>query len=376
MFPIITSVVDILGKVVLVRASLDVPVVRGKVIDTLRLDASIASIDWLQKAGARVIVIGHAGRFNETKKISLEPMSNYLKKYIPHRFISSHIVDPKSIKIGEVVLLENLRTDAREEKGSIDFAKELVQGVDMYVYDDIATAHRKHTSTYTMIGMVPTYAGISFSKEIESFEKITKNKKSPTLAIIGGAKLETKLVLLKKMLSSYDYVYVGGIMANTLLQAKGYSVGASVVELVSHETDDMQYILKAQNLILPTTVRVQYGLWNLFKKNVSIDHVPDGSVIVDIPHKAIQKDIGVYIAQAKTIVWNGPLGWYEKNAFAGTCFLAKAIHSAKVFSVVGGGDTTAVLKRHNMLSYFSHVSIAGGAMFEYITKGTFPMLEK
>jgi phosphoglycerate kinase len=268
---------------------------------------------------------------------------------------------------GDVVLLENLRIHEEEMENDLNFTNHLAQLGDIYVNDAFSVSHREHSSIVGLPKLLPSYIGLLFEEEIKNLS-IVLNPPKPFLFILGGAKFETKMPLIIKYLEKADYVFVGGALANDFFKAKGLNVGKS---LVSNEDFGISKVLDKPNLILPKdlTVRNKDGI---FVKEP--EKILDDDQILDIGVEAIA-ELEKIINKSKFILWNGPIGDYEKGFRDGTLDLARAIIKSSAQSIVGGGDTFAVISKLNLEDKFSFTSSAGGAMLEFIYSGTLPGIE-
>ena len=320
------------------------------------------------KKGAKVVIIAHLG---EEGKESLLPVAVKLKKYIKGvDFISSSIFSDETekkvnaLKKGEVVLLENLRREVGEKKNSPSFARALSRYGDIYINDAFSVSHREHASIVGITKYLPGYAGFQFLSEIENLSKVF-NPTHPFLFILGGAKFDTKIPLIKKYLRGADNIFIGGAIANDFFKAKGYEVGTS---LVGENNFQVPVLLKSKNLILPVDVEVTKNSKNRFVK--PIDVLPD-ECIVDVGPKTIEllKDL---INKAGFILWNGPLGKYETGFGGSTEEVLKIISKSKAKSVIGGGDTTALISKLKIEDKLGFVSTGGGATLDFLSKGTLP----
>ena len=348
------------GTKVLVRADLNVPMQDSAISDCFRIEKILPTLNYLQEKGAQVIVISHL------EKGSLELVYEEMKKNIPITFATNRS-EVSEMQDGDIVLLENLRLDNRETECSDLFAKELSFGMDVFVFEAFSVAHRLHTSTSLVQKYLPTYAGFLFHHEIIKMKQLI-NHTNPSLAVLGGAKIETKLPLLEKLLNGYDKVFVGGIMANVLLKAKGFPVGDSVVEECAIPNE----ILSHPSLVLPSDVVVlRKGEIVL----VSCENVGPEDKIIDVGPESI-KNLSNTIAKAGTVLWNGPLGFYEEEGGKGqSILLSSLVGSSSAVSVVGGGHTVSLLRENKREGDWSHVSTGGGAMLYYLMNETFPVLE-
>ena len=347
------------GSKVLVRTSLNVPIGNGMVVDDIRLEKSCQTILFLKNKGYKVIVLAHLGREGE----SLKTVSDEFQRFVSHKFVDQVVGDRVKEAIsdmsdGDVLLLENIRSDSREAEKSNEFAGELAELGDVIVFDAFADSHRDHSSISLLPKLLPCYLGILISEEIKTLKQ-SLSPSSPSLCILGGSKLETKLPLFEILLERYDKVFVGGVLANTLLKYKGFEVGKSVVSDVKTDLS-----LDFNKLILPKYVSVKRGEKVI---DVSVDSILVDDKIVDVGLETI-KDLREYIDECKDILWNGPLGIYEKGFNESSVLLAKYLSSSSARSVVGGGDTIGCLRKANVLEDIYFISTGGGAMLDFLAK--------
>ncbi len=364
----IKTIGNIQGKHVLLRTDFNVPIKNGKVVDAFRIDTALPTIMYLVKKGARVLLLSHLGEGKE----SLAPVAWYLKKYIPKIIHTDDVVgesvlsDCEQMKNGDVLLLGNVRKEPGEISGDKVFALALAGLADIYVNDAFAVSHRKHTSVVLLPKLLPAYAGLQLIDEMSHLEKVTNNPKTPLVAILSGAKFNTKLPLINQYLKKADHIIVAGALLNSLLKARGYEVGKS---LVDDGSVDLSKILKSKKLILPEDVIVEDKEGK--SRTVAISQVTSKDSIVDIAPKFIV-DITPMIQKAKTIVWNGPLGKYEAGYDKATKLLLKTVASSKGYSVIGGGDTVALVSKMKLEKSFGFVSTGGGATIDFLATGTLP----
>lgn len=359
------------GQRILLRASLNVPLQNGVVSNPFRLDRALQTIEELSLHGARVIVLGHIGR---EQTASLKPVFEALRTRakVPIQFcdgVSGKSVEKKvqTLRDGDVLLLENVRRDARETANDPTFAAELALLGDVYVNDAFSDAHRRHASIVGIPKLLPSFAGPRFMEELRGIQEAI-TPKSPSLAIVGGAKFITKEPLLKTLLTKYDRVFVGGALANDFLEAQGHSVGASLTSPHSSAKE----LLKDSKLLLPTDVAVLTADEKKVVKKV--DDIQTKDQVYDVGPASIKK-LAPHIEKARTILWNGPLGNFEAGFDEATNEVAKLIAETKAVSVVGGGDTIAAIEKLHLSERFSFVSTAGGAMLQFISEGTLPGIE-
>lgn len=358
--PDIKLVKDLRGKRVLLRASLNAPVHNGVVTETFRLEQALPTLDFLKKQGAKVIVIGHIGReANE----SLKPVFEALKPMTDIKW-GGNVAD---LQNGEAMLLENLRQDPRESEGDDGFSKELSALADIYVNDAFSDSHREHSSIVGIPKYLPSYFGFSFLREYEALQKVMQPV-SPAVFILGGSKFETKMPLVERYAQIYDTVFIGGALANDIFKARGYEVGTSLVSDIDLAGNA---ILENSRVMLPTDVVVKNGGG---EREVGARGVEGHEAILDIGPTAI-KELSAKLKGAKTILWNGPLGNFEKGYSLGTETLARVIAKSSAYSVVGGGDTIAAIRSLNLQDRFGFMSTAGGAMLVFLETGTLPAIE-
>lgn len=365
--PLVEDLKRLKGKRVLLRASLNAPVANLKVTETFRLEKTLPTINFLKKAGARVIIIGHIGRGKEE---SLKPVHEALNKFVEVKWggkISETKVAIDALQNGEVVMLENLRQDEREVNGDDILAKELAGLADIYVNDAFSDSHREHASITGVPKYLPSYFGINFWQEYQSLKKAMRPE-SPSLFILGGAKFDTKMPLVVRYTTIYDKIFIGGALANDFFKAKGYEVGNSLVGDIDLKNND---ILKNQKIEIPLDVVVD-GASGV--REVGPRAVREDEIIMDAGPTAL-KALEEMVQGAKTILWNGPLGNFEKGFSLGTEMLARTISKSDAYSVVGGGDTVAAIRSLGLDNRFSFMSTAGGAMLVFLETGTLPAIE-
>lgn len=357
------------GIPVLVRTSLNETIVDGVLGDTFRITNALPTIRLLRKHGAKIILASHR---SGDATLSLRPMYEELQKHFSRIDFSQEIIGARvrakirDMHAGDIVLLENLRRNAGEEKNTATFAHELAALADYFVQDCFDVCHRPHASIVGVPTLLPSYAGLSLTHEVTELYK-ARAPKSPSLAIIGGAKFATKESVLDALVTRYDKVFIGGAIANDLLKARGYAVGRSKVS--SQDTrEHLKRIAHHESVYLPSDCVV----FNHDTKESRVAHVgavqPHESIYDVGPHTL--KTLGEFATDAKDILWNGPLGFYEEGFDAGTRTLAHMLARAKGHTVIGGGDTLDVVSKENLTDSFSFVSTGGGAMLEYLAHGS------
>jgi len=380
---------DVSGKHVLVRVDLNVPMKGGKVTDATRIERAAPTLGELAARGARVIVLSHFGRPDGKRvpEMSLRPLVEPLSKVLgkPVAF-AEDCVGPlaeeavRGLKPGEVLLLENLRFHKEEEKNDAGFIDKLSVLGDVYVNDAFSAAHRAHASTEGLANRLPAAAGRLMQTELEALDKALGNPKRPVCAVVGGAKVSTKLDLLGNLVGRVDKLIIGGGMANTFLHAQGIKVGKSLSEKDLAPTA-LDILAKAKAANCKVLLPVDAVVAPEFKANaphqvVDVTACPDDQMILDVGPKSIALYVEE-LADCETLVWNGPLGAFEMKPFdAGTVALAEAVarltSAGKLLSVAGGGDTVAALAAAGVEGKFSYVSTAGGAFLEWMEGKTLP----
>ncbi|MGA7025585.1 MAG: phosphoglycerate kinase [Pseudolabrys sp.] len=383
--------VDVKGKRILMRVDLNVPVENGVVTDSTRIERVAPAITEIADKGAKVILLSHFGRpKGRDPTQSLKPVAAEVARIIkrPIKFADDCIGEPAeqavaAMKPGEILCLENTRFHAGEEKNDPVFVAELAKLGDIWVNDAFSAAHRAHASTEGLGHKLPAYAGRTMQAEFEALAKALENPQRPLVAIVGGAKISTKLDLLGNLLDKVNALIIGGAMANTFLLAQGKNVGKSLVEsdLVSTALEIMDKAKAGKReIILPVDVVVA----EKFEAHASSRVVDTGKVgvtdmILDIGPRSIEQVISV-LARAKTLVWNGPFGAFEMEPFDnGTAEVAEAVAeltaAGKLVSVAGGGDTVAALNVAGVADRLTYVSAAGGAFLEWLEGKRLPGVE-
>jgi len=364
--------VDVKNKRVLVRVNFDLPLnEKGEIIDIFRLKESLPTIQYLIKQKAKVILISYLGRPDGKviKKLSLKPVAKILSKFLKKEVLFTKKAE--SMKSGDVLLLENIRFNKGEKKNSKELAQKLAEMGDFYINEAFADSHRECVSITGIPKFLDSAAGFLLEKEIKELDKILKNPKRPLVAIIGGAKMETKIKVINKFLKIADKVLIGGALANTIFASKGVSMGDSVIDKESF--GEVQKInLENPKLFLP----IDLGIWNknrVYHKEVS--NLFEKEKALDIGPKTINLFCEI-IKNAKTVVWNGPLGLTEQKPFdKASKEIAEAVIRSRAYSVIGGGDTVAFIWKIKKAKKFNHLSTGGGAMLDYLANETLPGLE-
>ena len=383
---------DLKGKRVLLRVDLNVPVKDGKVTDATRIERVAPTIKALSDAGAKVAILAHFERPKGKRipEMSLKPVAAAVAKVVgrPVGFVDDCIgpeaeAAVKNLADGGIAVLENTRFHPGEEKNDPAFVAELAKLGDVYVNDAFSAAHRAHASTEGLAHKLPAYAGLAMQEELEALDKALGNPSHPVVAIVGGAKISSKLELLANLIQKVDALVIGGGMANTFLAAKGVAIGKSLNEPDLEKTAKQIMLSAAEKgcaIVLPSDVVVATAFEaNAPHATVAADKVPPDQMILDVGEKTVAA-VNAWIDKAKTLVWNGPLGAFEKEPFdrgtvAAARHAAKRTGEGKLLSVAGGGDTVAALNHAGVADDFTYVSTAGGAFLEWLEGKALPGVE-
>lgn len=380
---------DVSGKRVLVRVDFNVPMRDGKISDPTRIERAMATLSDLTTAGAKVVVLSHFGRpkGQVVPDMSLAPVADALGDMadVPVAFASDCVGDIASTAIneapaGSIIVLENVRFYPGEEKNDPGFAADLAANGDLYVNDAFSAAHRAHASTEGIARLLPAAAGRLMQAELEALSRALDAPTHPVIAVVGGAKISTKMAVLGHLAEKVDQIVIGGGMANTFLYANGVAVGKSLCE--PDMADDARAVVAAAanvgcEIVLPLDAAVASEFAEGAPSEiVDLSDVPDDKMILDVGPKSIA-DLNARLANAKTVLWNGPLGAFEIKPFDnGTNAVAQEVASltaaGKLISVAGGGDTVSALLNAGAADRFSYVSAAGGAFLEFIEGKTLP----
>jgi len=367
--------IDVYDKKVLVRVDFNVPVIDGVITDDNRIVEAMPTINYLLEKGAAVILMSHLGR-PEGKfdpRYSLDVVSVRLQELLPNNkvIMAEDVVgsDAKKkaeeLKMGEVLILENLRFDPREEENDKDFCKELADMAEVYVNDAFGTAHRKHSSTYGVAKLLPNAIGFLIQKELDIICGTIEDPKRPFVGILGGAKVKDKIGIIDSLLDTVDTLIVGGGMSYTFLSALGYKIGNSLFD--SSNVEEAKRLLakaeeKGVEFLLPIDLVETTTLDEVAEyHNTKDQNITDGYMGVDIGKKTVKLFTKV-IKKAKTVIWNGPVGVFEKKEFAvGTYALAKAMTKVKGTTIIGGGDSASAVINMKLGHKMTHISTGGGA---------------
>lgn len=379
--------IDVSGKTVLIREDLNVPLKDGKIANDARLKASLPTIELALDKGAAVIVCSHLGRpdpSNPEAKYSLQPVADYLGDALgkPVKLVTDYVQNNVTVAPGEVVLLENVRFNAGEKKNDAALSERYAALCDVFVMDAFGTAHRAEASTEGVIAKAKTAcAGPLLAAELDALAKALDNPAKPMLAIVGGSKVSTKLDVLKSLAKICDQIIVGGGIANTFLAAKGANVGASLYEADMVET--AKSIMQETHVLLPDEVVVAKksqidfddflgSLESADAVTKAVNTIADDEMILDISPSSAAK-LADAIKNAKTILWNGPVGVFEVDKFGeGTKIVSEAVAASAGFSIAGGGDTLAAIDKYKVADKVSYTSTGGGAFLEFVEGKTLP----
>ncbi|WP_375590571.1 phosphoglycerate kinase [Hoeflea alexandrii] len=382
-FKTLDDLADLSGKRILLRVDLNVPVKDGKVTDTTRIERVAPTIMELSRKGARVILLAHFGRpkGEAVPSMSLGPIAGIVENVLDHRvhFAADCIGEAaqKAVEAmvdGDVLLLENTRFHAGEEKNTPEFAKALAENGDIFVNDAFSAAHRAHASTEGLAHLLPAFAGRTMEAELVALEKGLGKPARPVVAIVGGAKVSTKIDLLQNLVKKVDALVIGGGMANTFLAARGIDVGKSLCE---HDLAETAKTIEAEAskagcaIVLPIDgVVAREFKADADNETVDVSAIPADAMMLDVGPKSVEA-INAWISKADTLVWNGPLGAFEIPPFDAATVSA-AQHAARrtreglLVSVAGGGDTVSALNHAGVAADFTYVSTAGGAFLEWM----------
>ena len=381
--------IDLKGKKVFVRCDFNVPMDENQnITDNTRIKAALPTIKYLLEQNCKIILASHLGRpkGQVNKDFSLEPVAKELSKLLGKEVKLANDIIGKSakeltanMKDGEIVLLENVRFDSREEANDAEFAKELASLAEIYVNDAFGTAHRAHSSTTGVAEFLPAVCGFLMEKEVKMLGDCLDNPQRPFVAILGGAKVSDKIKVIENLLEKVDTIIIGGGMTFTFLKAMGYEVGNSICELdrldIAKETIEKAK-MKGVKLLLPIDTVCGKEFTN-DTETVTVDskQIPEGWQGLDIGPKAIE-EYTQELKNAKTVIWNGPLGVFEFEKFAkGTNSIAKVLSELDATTIVGGGDSVAAIEKGGFSDKITHISTGGGASLEFLEGKALPGIE-
>jgi len=382
----IEQIGDLVGKRVLLRDDFNITMdERGQALDDFRIKASLPTIEYLLKKRARIVLLAHFDRpeGKVVESLRLDPIAKILSGYLNLAVKkASDCAGPEAERMvgqmndGDILLLENLRFYPGEETNDAEFAKNLAKLGDIYINDAFGASHRIHASIVKITEYLPSFAGFLLEKEVSVLTRAKDNPEHPLAVVIGGAKISTKIKLIQEFLNKADYIILGGALANTMLHAQGLAIGKSMVE-----PEAMEEVKKLQitdtKLHLPVDVIVSLNKTGTAGTRVcAVGKVGQEELILDIGPET-ERIFNSVIQSSKMVIWNGPMGLFEVEAFAGgTRALAESIAACPhCFSIAGGGETTCFLEKFGLLDKFSHVSTGGGAMMEFLAGEKLPGIE-
>ena len=368
-------------KIILLRLDLNVPLSNGKISDTTRIDKILPTLKFLIKQNSKIIILSHVGRpkGKVVNELSLKPICDDLTNKLNQnvKLITKNINEINNKDLFQniyekIIMLENIRFYAEEEKNDRLFAKRLASFADIYVNDAFSCSHRAHASIHRISSFLPSYSGLQLDLEVKALTKITSEIKKPITCIIGGSKISTKIDIIKNLIPKFDNIIIVGAMANNVIKYKGHNIGKSLQEENSDQIINEVFLLskkKRCKIIYPEDVVVAKDL-NGNPQIKKLNEILSDEMILDIGPKTI-KIINNIIDESNTILWNGPAGYFENPSFAnGSIKIAEKIiennKANKIYSVAGGGDTVSLLNNLNSINNFNFVSTAGGAFLEYL----------
>ncbi len=375
----ITELEKLNNQIVLLRLDLNVPILDGKIIDTNRIDKIIPTIKFLLSKNAKIIIISHIGRpkGNFKSELSLKPVKDNLSLKVKEsvKLEKRDIFKLKKDNLfqdedNRILILENIRFYPEEENNNEKFSEHLAKLGDIYVNDAFSCSHREHASVTSITKFIPSYSGLQINSEVEALKKITSEIKKPITCIIGGSKISTKIDIIKNLIPKFDNIIIVGAMANNIFKFKGHNIGASLFEKDSENLIEEIFSEIKKNsckIYFPEDVKIGKEL-NGGSVQKSLNQIENDDMILDVGSKTIQ-NIKNVIDHSSTILWNGPLGYFENPNFStGSLEIAKYIANkeGEIYSVIGGGDTVSVINSINIKDKFNFVSTAGGAFLEYL----------
>lgn len=378
---------DITGKKVLMRVDFNVSLNPDhSIADDERIQRTLPTIRYILEHGNKLILVSHLGRpKGRDPQFSLQPVVTKLQELFPDyqiKLVDDFTSDRSAIdsqQEKEIIVLENIRFYPGEKKGDDGFTKQLSELGDIYVNDAFGVSHRADASVVGVTKYLPSYGGLLLKREVEMISKAIENPKKPFVAILGGSKISTKIHLVERLMEMADYLILGGGIANTFLKASGYEIGKSICEYEEEEAARkmiFRAVQKDTRILFPSDVAIAGSTDATEDTIVSVDMVPPDKLILDIGPET-QAKFGAIIASAATVVWNGPVGYFENPQFRrGTDFIYYSIaENPDVVSILGGGDTLAAISKKEYLDKITHISTGGGAMLEFIEKGSLPGID-
>lgn len=373
--------IDVSGKKVIVRCDFNVPLKDGSITDDIRITSAMPTINYLIEKGAKVILMSHLGRpkGEANMEYTLKPVADRISQLLGKEIIFASVpavVNDKvklisdELKSGQVMLLENVRFRKEETKNGTEFSKELASLADIFVNDAFGTAHRAHSSTAGVAEYLPSVSGFLIEKEVKFLGNAVESPERPFVAIMGGAKVGDKILVIENLLKKVDTLIIGGGMAYTFFKAQGHEIGTSILDEdnVGLATELLKKAKEADvKLILPVDIKVAKEFKNdSIAAYCDVDKIPADMMGLDIGTKT-QKLFAEEIKKAKTVVWNGPVGVFEMPNFAeGTISVAKALSECEGVTIIGGGDSAAAVEQFHMADKMTHISTGGGASLEFL----------
>ena len=378
------------NKVCIIRCDLNLPIVDGEVTDFTRLDKVLPTLKMLLARNSKILLISHLGRpkgkFDEN--LSLKIMIPHLEKrlgknifFAKEDLMKSNEIENKikKLNVGDVLLVENIRFYKQEEQNEVSFSKKLASFGDIYINESFASSHRAHSSITGISTFLPSFPGKLFQHELKNLNYIIKNlQTAPSIAVLGGSKISTKIEIIENLSKKFNKLLIGGAMANTFLSAEGYKIGKSLNE--PDMISKAKLILKKfkDKIIIPQDVIVVTSEENEQNEAVDVKNISENHIIYDIGPKT-RKDFYNQILKHEKLLWNGPLGFFEKKPFDnGTNYVSSIVKNHRnksFFSIAGGGDTISAMKNSGNMEYFSFISTAGGAFLEFIEGKSLPGIE-
>ena len=366
------------SKRVLVRFDFNVPMKNGTIVNDFRIRQSLETIKKLLENDNKIIIVSHLGRPTEgvyDESLSLKPICKYLSEFLNRniKFFSSYNDDIK-FEDYKIAMLENVRFNSGEKSCDTNLSKAYASLADHFVFDAFGVSHRKECTTYGVSDYLTTHAGHNISNEISTINKLINENSKPMTIIISGAKVSTKLIVIKKLLDKCDFMILGGGILNTFLKAKGNEIGKSLHEKdLVNEAESILNSTLASKIVLPSDLTCES---NFKPKNIDEGDISPNDIIFDIGEKSL-KHIKSIINKSSSIFWNGPLGYVEKKPYdKGTIELAKTIAEHNCFSIIGGGDTLPIIENLNLQNQYSCLSTGGGSLLTYLEGGSLPILNK